>query len=251
MRHRYWIGLAFAVTALIATATPASATPTDPAPHGPQRPDESYVDGPANLDTIDVTVRRDGGSRHGITVAFDRRSRTETGEKPAAARRFVFLFDSSIRFNARDFPVCTREVIERQGVVGCPDGSQVGSGRVDIFGLGTTDVAVFNTRYASGMRGMLITVPVAGVILENTFERVSWPYRTEFAWASDEILPPDATPPQDRNASTRFEVTFGATWQGRSFVESVAPAGRTLAFGEWSEFVTGQVVLPRDTAIRP
>ncbi|MFB6718925.1 hypothetical protein ACFCV3_02150 [Kribbella sp. NPDC056345] len=223
----------------------------DPTPFGPQRTHEPDVAGPANIDSVVATVRKDGGSARGIEVTLDRHSRTATGEKPAAARRFVFLFDRSIRFNSEAFPICTRQVIETRGVAGCPAGSQVGSGRAEFYPQGAADVAVFNTRYANGRRGVLITIPAIGAILENTFEPVVWPYTKNFRWGSDEIIPPDATAPQNRGASTRFLVSFGAARNGRSFVESSAPAGTPLVLGGRSEFVTGQVLTDRGTAIRP
>lgn len=245
--------LVAALFLLPAGATPASATvySTDPTPFGPQRPYEPAVAGPVNIDSVVATVRKDGGSAQGIEVSIDRYSRTATGEKPAAARRFVFLFDKSIRFNSEAFPVCTRRVIETRGLAGCPAGSKVGSGRAEFYPRGEAEVAVYNTRYTNGLRGVLITIPAIGAILENTFEPVIPPYTKDFRWGSDEIIPPDATAPQDRGASTRFLVSFGAARNGRSFVESSAPAGTPLALGGRSEFVTGQVLTDRGTAVRP
>lgn len=258
MRHRYWFGLAATIFAVVLTGAPASAAgstgsgpPPDPAPHGPQRPFEPDAPGPVNLITVDAAVRPDGGTRRGIEVSIDSRTRTATGEKPAAPRRHVFLFDSSIRFNPDRFPTCARAVIERSGIAACPTGSRVGSGQVGLYPAGSAAIAVFNTRYPNGTRGMLITIPAVGGIFENTFERASAPYRSDFRWASDELIPPDATPPQDRGANTRFQISFGATYRGQSFMESLAPAGRPLNFGRYSEFVTGQVILLTGQVIRP
>lgn len=252
MRTRFVLGLAAMIIALLATAAPASATDIpDPAPRGPQRPYEPDVAGPTNINTVELTARRDGGSPRGIEVSLDSHSRTATGEKPAAPRRHVFLFDSSIRFNSGAFPTCARAVIEQQGIAHCPEGSRIGSGRVEFYPSGAAELAVFNTRYLNGMRGMLITIPAHGAIFENTFEPVSRPYRRDFRWASDEIIPVDSTPPQNRGASTRFQITFGATYRGHSYLESFAPTGRSLMFGGWSEYVTGQVVLLTGQVSRP
>ncbi|MBA2805967.1 hypothetical protein E0500_000385 [Streptomyces sp. KM273126] len=54
----------------------------------------------------------------------------------------------------------------------------------------------------------------------------------------------------------RFELTWGATRRtgdGRSvsFAETAARPGAELGIGLWSEFVTGQTVLPETTAVRP
>ncbi|MEU6642122.1 hypothetical protein ABZ863_06185 [Saccharomonospora sp. NPDC046836] len=246
-----------AVTLLITlAATPASAASWPlPTPGGPAAPDEPPADGPANIDQLAVTVHQDGGTRNGIEVAFDRTSRTATGEKPAAASQFVFLFDESIRFNPERFPTCEREQFEAGGPDACPAGSRVGSGTARVYPDTTAEVAVFNTRYASGMRGVLITIPATGGVLENTFEPVTGLYRKDYRWASDELLP-SALPPGERTATTRFQVSFGATFtdaRGRthSFVESVARPGKQLDFGLWSRFVTGQVLLPTTEATRP
>jgi hypothetical protein len=253
MRHR--LTLAAAICALPAILTPvaAAADPPvpDPAPHGPQRPYEPDVAGPVNISTVEAVARRDGAGHQGIVVSIDARTHTATGEKPAAPRRHVFLFDTSIRFNPLAFPTCSRAVIERLGISGCPAGSQVGSGRVELFPAGAADIAVFNTRYPNSTRGMLITIPAVGGIFENTFERASRPYRHDFRWASDEIIPPDPTPPQYRGANSRFQISFGATYRGHSFLESTAPTGSPLRFGGHSEFVTGQVTLLTGQVSRP
>jgi hypothetical protein len=252
MRSRYPLVLAAMFTMLLAPALPASATGfPDPAPLGPQRPYEPDVAGPTTIASATVSVRRDGGSRWGIEASVDSHTRTASGEKPAAGRRNVFLFDRSVRFNPDAFPTCARIEVERHGAQGCPQGSQVGSGRVEFYPAGAADIAVFNTRYPNGMRGMLITIPALGTVLENTFEPVSRPYRPEFAWASDEIVPPDAVAPQDRSASTRFQLTIGATYRGHSYMESFAPTGHPLSFGGWSETVTGQVIMLTIQAPRP
>ncbi|WP_207943360.1 hypothetical protein [Actinomadura sp. KC345] len=60
-------------------------------------------------------------------------------------------------------------------------------------------------------------------------------------------------PPEQRAGTARFELSFGATRvaDGRAvgFAETTAPAGAELRFGLWSEFVTGQIALPTDTAL--
>lgn len=254
MRSRHWLGIAATVlsaAALLPAPAVASDEFPDPAPLGPQRPFEPDVAGPTNISTIELTARPDGAGPRGIEVSLDSHSHTATGEKPASARRHVFLFDRSIRFNAWTFPTCERAVIEQRGVGACPEGSRVGSGRVEPYPTGAADIAVFNTRYPNGMRGMLITIPANGAILENTFEPVSRPYRRDFQWASDEIVPIEPTPPQDRGASTRFQLTLGATYRGHSYMESFAPPGRLLTFGGWSEFVTGEVSLLTGQVPRP
>jgi hypothetical protein len=236
-----------------AAAVPA--TFPDPAPAGPVRPNEAFVQGPDNIDTIDVSVEADGGTPDGIRITFDKVSRTATGEKPSAAHRYVFLFDRTVEFTPEAFPTCERAVLESQGVGGCPEGSQVGSGRLDNYPSGSVDVAVFNTRYANGLRGVLITVPTAGIVLENTFEPVTEAYLGKFAYSSDEILPPNTTPPAERSGAIRFQVTFGATRRDGdrvySFARSTAAPGTPLQFAQWSQFVTGQVIQPEDAAPRP
>ncbi|WP_202996821.1 hypothetical protein [Paractinoplanes lichenicola] len=205
------------------------------------------VPGPQNLDTLTVATRPDGGTRRGVVISFDRTSRTATGAKPAAATQFVFLFDRSVSFDPAKFPTCARAVLEADGPDGCPPGSQVGRGAATSYPSGTADVLVFSTRYANGLRGVLITVPANGVILENTFERVTGPYGKDFRWASDELLP-SALPPAERGATTRFQVSFGAAstdpyGRTHSFAERRGPAG---TFGLWSRFTTGQVLLLTD-----
>lgn len=240
-----------AVTVLTSTVTSAAAATTypPPTPGGPVPPSEPPVAGPVNLDQLEVSVRPDG-TRDGVEVLFDRTSRTASGEKPAAAAQFVFLFDKSIRFHPERFPTCGRATFETGGPAACPPGSRVGSGIADFHPSGSTEVAVFNTRYPNGLRGVLITLPATGQLLENTFEPVSGPYRGDYRWGSDEILPPSPVPPGERGATTRFRVSFGAviTSDGRthSFLESDARPGRPLTFGLWSRFVTGQVILPTD-----
>jgi hypothetical protein len=239
--------MGFLLSTLLA-ATIATTAP-HPAPYGPQRPYEPDVAGPVNIETGDITVTK--GSGRGVTVSFDTARRTESGEKPAAPRQFVFLFDNSIRFNTELFPVCQRNTIEQHGVGGCPAGSKVGSGRAEFYPAGAAEVAVFNTRFGNGMRGVLITIPATGTILDNTFEPVVYPYQKDYTWGSHEIIPPDSTPPQYRGVTSAFQVSFGAEYRGRSFVESSAPAGRTLRFGVWGEYVTGQVLLGEQTVSRP
>ena len=228
--------------------------PPPPTPGGPAAPREPLVPGPSNVDDLTVTTRPDGGTPAGIEVAFDRTSRTATGEKPAAASQFVFLFDKSLQFHPDRFPTCDRATLDAGGPTACPPDSQVGSGRAEFHPSGSAEVAVFNTHYEHGLRGVLITIPANGVVLENTFEPVSDPYRTNYRWASDELLP-SALPPSERPGTTRFAVTFGASRTdhlGRhSFVESTAPPMHDLEFGLWSRFVTGQVALPTAHADRP
>lgn len=250
--------LAAAVLAGTAALTPlaraaAPAPPPDPSPGGPQRPYEPDVEGTDNVDTLDVTATR--GPGRSVTVAFDRRSRAAEGTTPAGARRFVFLFDRSVGFRPESFPTCARAVVEAAGVAACPSGSRVGEG------LGTWpdgsehEVAVVNTRVDGGP-GVLVVIPGVDTILEQTFERVRDPYRGDYRWAADEILPPSAVPPGERAGTTRFQLSFGATRADRGrtvgFVETTARPGDELRFGLWSEFVTGQVVLPTATArLRP
>ncbi|MBB5784476.1 hypothetical protein [Nonomuraea jabiensis] len=230
---------------MLAPAATASAAPPDPAPGGPQRPYEPDVEGTENLDSLTVTATR--GAGRSVTIAFDRRSRAATGEVPAGARRFVFLFDRSVRFNPEAFPTCARTVIEKQGTKACPAGSRIGGGRGESANGQSQEVLAFNTRVGR-LPGVLVVLPASGVILEQTFERVSDPYRADYRWALDEILPPTSVPPQDRAGTTRFQLSFGATrhHQGRTvgFAETDAEPGDRLTFGLWSEFVTGQVVLP-------
>ncbi|MEJ2854294.1 MULTISPECIES: hypothetical protein [unclassified Saccharothrix] len=229
------------VTSLLVTAL----TCADPAPTGPQAPHEPNVPGPVNLEEGTASVTPDGG--HGVLLGLDARRWTESGEKPAAPRRFVFLFDDSVRFDAAGFPTCDRAQLDRNA---CPEGSRVGSGRAEFYPAGTAEVVVYNTRYADGTRGMLITIPAVGTVLENTFEKVSRPYRDRYTWASDEIFPPSTVPPQDRPVTQRFAITFGATHQGRSYVRTTTPVGAPMTFGVHSEYVTGQRTLTETTATR-
>jgi hypothetical protein len=253
VRTRHAIGAGLAAATLVLTAAPATASPPPPhpAPHGPQRPHEPDVPGPVNIEGGEVTVTRDGGTRHGVEIDFDTYRYTETGEKPAAPREFVFLFDDSVRFNPTAFPACARSAIEASGIGACPAGSRVGGGRVELYGGGEAEVAVFNTRFANGMRGVLITIPATGTILDNTLERVVGDYRRDYRWGLHEIVPPDGLPPQDRASTSEFAVSFGATWKGRSFVESTERLGRPLDIGVWSHYVTGQVVLTEGRTPRP
>jgi hypothetical protein len=260
MRMRTRLGsMTAAAAALLMTAAPADASltpPSDPAPGGPQRPYEPDVQGPRNIDALSVSVTSDGGTRDGLRVRFDRTSRADPDGPPAAARRFVFLFDDSLAFRPDAFPVCARKVIEKRGVAGCPKNSQVGKGTAHTYPSGTAEVLAFNTRHPNGLRGALVVIPSTGTILELTWEKVT-PYyqRLGFRWALDEILPPTSVPPEQRVGTARFELVWGAARRsgGRavSFAEGTARPGAKLRFGLWSEFVTGQVVLPRATAVRP
>ncbi|MFW6719406.1 hypothetical protein ACHZ98_04380 [Streptomyces sp. MAR4 CNY-716] len=242
-----------AVLAGVAALTPPAqaaspAAPPDPAPGGPQRPYEPDVEGTDNVDTLDVTATR--GPGRSVTVAFDRRSRAADGEVPAGARRFVFLFDRSVSFRPESFPTCARAVVEADGVAACPPGSLVGEGLGNWPDGSEHDVAVVNTR-VDGTPGVLVVIPGTDSILEQTFERVRDPYRGDYRWAADEIVPPGPVPPGERAGTTRFQLSFGATREHRGrtvgFVETTARPGDRLEFGLWSEFVTGQVVLPTAT----
>jgi hypothetical protein len=246
--------LAAAALAGTAALTPlaqaaSAAPPPDPAPGGPQRPYEPDVEGTDNVDTLDVTAT--SGPGRSVTVDFDRRSRAAEGTAPAGARRFVFLFDSSVSFRPEAFPTCARSVVEADGVAACPPGSRVGEGLGNWPDGSEHEVAVVNTR-VDGEPGVLVVIPGLGSILEQTFERVVDPYRGDYRWAADEIVPPSPVPPGERAGTTRFQLSFGATREVRGstvgFVETSAQPGDELRFGLWSEFVTGQVVLPTDTA---
>jgi hypothetical protein len=254
------LALTTALTAALLAAGPAGAAnprhtpPPPPTPGGPTPPQEPDVAGPFNIDGLKTTVRPDGGTHDGVEVTFDRTSRAADGGKPAPARQFVFLFDRSLRFAPEKFPACDRATFEAGGPDACPAGSRVGEGRAVLHPDRSAEVTVFNTRYADGSRGMLITLPGEGAVLENTFERVASPYREKYRWASDEVLP-SSLPPLDRASTTRFTVTFGAVArrEGRthSFVTTSAPEGTPLRFGLWSHFVTGQVALPTARGERP
>ncbi|TDE51249.1 hypothetical protein E1295_18565 [Nonomuraea mesophila] len=245
MKAKVVLAALTALVALPALATPASARPADPAPGGPQRPHEADVEGTRNLDSLAVTAT--AGPGRSVTLAWDRSSRAETGQVPAGARRFVFLFDRSVRFNPDAFPTCARALIEEKGAAACPDGSQVGSGLAEYATGEPREVLAFNSRIG-GSPGVLVVLPSNGVVLEQTLEHVSHQYREHYRWALDEILPPNDTPPQERAGTTRFRLSFGATREHRGrtvgFVESTARPGAALRFGLWSEFVTGQVLVP-------
>ncbi|RSN71954.1 hypothetical protein [Actinomadura sp. WAC 06369] len=156
------------------------------------RPHEPDVTGPRNLDGITARATRNAG--RSVTVAFDRRSRTAQDTVPAAARRFVFLFDRSITFTPEAFPTCARTTIDAEGVQACPPGSRVGSGRSTAFDGSGQDVLLFNSR-VDGVPGALVVIPEAGMILEQTFARASAPYRRTHRWTLDEIVPPTPVPP--------------------------------------------------------
>lgn len=253
--------VAAAAAALLLTALPSGAAqghdgPPDPTPGGPQRPYEPDVPGPRNIDGLTAEVRPDGGTARGVRVAFDRTSRAEPAGPPAGARRFVFLFDGSLSFRPDAFPVCARSTVEQRGVSACPADSVVGRGTSHLYPTGTAEVIAVNTRLAGGRRGALVVIPSSATILELTWERVTRPYGARgYGWALDEILPPSATPPQERVGTRRFELEWGATRRtgGRtvSFAASAAPPGAKLRIGLWSAFVTGQTALPEATAVRP
>ncbi len=239
-------GLAGAALALT-MATPATAAnnPPHPAPLGPQRPYEARVDGPVNIEGGYIEVARLGT---GLSVTFDGTRHTASGEKPAAPREFVFLFDRTIRFNPLAFPTCSRTQLT---AAACPTGSKVGTGLAEFYPAGTAEVAVYNTKFPNGLRGVLITIPATGTVLDNTLEPVVGTYQRDYTWGLHEIVPPDATPPELRGSTTRFLVTFGASWQGRDFVESHAPTGGQLNLGIWSHYVTGQKTLTEGSTSQP
>lgn len=160
----------------------------------------------------------------------------------------MFLFDRSIRFNPLAFPTCSRAQL---AAAACPTGSKVGAGRAEFYPTGAAEVAVYNTRFPNGMRGVLITIPATGTVLDNTLEPVVGTYQRNYTWGLHEIVPPDATPPELRGSTTRFLVTFGASWRGRDFVESHAPVATQLNLGIWSHYVTGQVTLTEGRTPRP
>lgn len=247
MKVRILTVTALVTTALALAVSPASATPAHPAPLGPQRPYEPAVTGPVNIEGGTASVERSGTGR-GVTVTFDGLRSTATGEKPAAPREFVFLFGNGIRFNPLAFPTCSRATIATHGVAACPPGSKVGGGRAEFYPAGAAEVTVHNTRFPNGMRGVLISIPATGTILDNTLEPVVGGYQRDYTWGLHEIVPPDATPPQLRGSTTRFLVTFGATWHGRNFVEAGVRADRPVRLGIWSHYVTGQVTLTEGSA---
>lgn len=255
-------GLVIALAMILAACTggpvpnPPSTDFPDPTPNGPTRPAAPNAAGPENLDSIDIAVQRDDGGADGVVVTFNKTSRTAADEKPAAPRRFVTLFDRTIQFNSEVFPTCERTVLEVQGTEGCPQGSQVGRGRVDIYPQGSAEIAVFNApRNPDGTPGILITVPATRSVNANTLERVVAPYDADFGYALDEITPPSTVPPGERTGIAAFHMVLGATLrigdQVHSFVRSSAPPNTSLRFGQWSEFVTGQVARPTNQAPRP
>ncbi len=254
MRVRRLIGLTavvIAFTAVPATAATGGTSYPHPTPFGPQRPHEPDVAGPVTIDTGSATYTEDGGSRFGVNVFFTSARTTATGVEPAAAREFVFLFDRSVHFSPHLFPTCDRSVIETRGAAACPEGSRVGSGRAVFHRGGEGEVLVFNTVLAQGRRGVLIHIPAAGAVLENTLERVVGDYRRDYGWGLNEILPVTDTPPQDRPSTKEFSVSFGGVHEGHSFVRSFARPGAELPVGVWSEYVTGQTTLVEGTATRP
>lgn len=64
------------------------------------------------------------------------------------------------------------------------------------------------------------------------------------------MFPPSPVPLQERGSTSAFAVSFGASHEGRSFVETTTPVGRPMHFGVYSHYVTGQVVLTEGTARR-
>jgi hypothetical protein len=143
-------------TAPISPSSSGAAPPTPgrlafpgAAPQGAVRAAEPDASGPENLDLVESSVRPDGGGADGIEVVFDRTSRTATGEKPAAPRRFVFLFDQSVSFHPEVFPVCEQAVIASRGFAGCPEGSRIGGGHVDTFPGRTAELAWFRVTFGA------------------------------------------------------------------------------------------------------
>ncbi|MFG1705267.1 hypothetical protein ACFLIM_18935 [Nonomuraea sp. M3C6] len=242
------------VAVLVAGPAVAAAAPPDPAPGGPQRPYEPDVNGPENIDSLTVSVTREKGTRKGVTVTFDRKSVSASGGVPAGARRFVLLYDPSIRFNPEAFPTCSRDVLVDEGPQACPAASRVGRAAGTQLDGTRLQAIGYNARIA-GRPGILLHFPDTGVLLEQTIEQVTAPYRADYRWAIDELIMPNDQPPEERAGTSRFELTFGATRStaGRtvSFVETTAKPGARLKFGLWSEFVTGQVVLPTAHAVLP
>lgn len=242
------------VTTAVVQGTASANDIVVPTPGGPPPVSEQIVDGPINLDELAVAVRPDGGTREGVTIDFDRRSRTESGAKPAPASQFVFLFDKSVRFSPELFPTCAKADFVAHGPEGCPDGSRVGTGTSNPYPEGSAEVAVYNTVYADGQRGVLITIPATRAVFENTFERVVEPYGADYYWGSDELLP-SPLPALERGSAVRFRVSFGASRTDatgtHSFVESGAAPGEPMKFGLWSRFVTDQVAIPTAIAQRP
>jgi hypothetical protein len=245
------VAVALTVAPAVASAAPRGESYAHPTPFGPQRPYEPDVAGPENIDLGSVTYAEDGGSRFGVNISFNGLRSTTTGVEPAAAREFVFLFDRSVHFNPYLFPTCDRSVIEERGAAACPDGSRVGSGLAVFYRGGEGEVLVFNTVFDHGRRGVLIHIPAAGAILENTLERVVGEYRDAYGWGLNEILPVNDTPPQDRPSTKEFFVTFGAVHKGHSFVQSFARPGVELSAGVWSEYATGQTTLVDGVVTRP
>jgi hypothetical protein len=253
LRHlkmlRYGL-VAAALAGIAATPAPAGeGTPPDPTPGGPQRPYEPDVTGPRNIDSLAAEVAGDGGA--GVRVKFDRTSRADPPGPPAAPRRFVFLFDEALRFHPADFPVCARAAIEQGGTAACPEGSLVGKGTSHLYPEGTAEVYAFNTRHTNGLRGALVVIPANNTVLELTWEKVTKPYRERgYHWALDEIVPPTPTPPEQRVGTRRFELAWGAAHQGSSYATLTDRTSDVLRVGLWSEFVTGQTVLP-ETKTQP
>jgi hypothetical protein len=233
--------------AMVLSSVPASAASgyPHPAPLGPQRPYEPDVPGPDNIESGTSHVTRLG---NGIAITVDGHRATATGEKPAAPREFVFLFDNSIRFNPFAFPTCTRAQL---AAAACPPGSVVGGGKAEFYPSGEADVVVYNTKFPNGMRGVLITIPANGTVLDNYLEPVVGSYQRKYTWALHEHIPVSDIPPAERGSTTSFLVTFGATWRGHDFVTSTARPGSQLNLGVWSHYVTGQTTLKEERTLRP
>ncbi|MCK9923034.1 hypothetical protein MXD61_14335 [Frankia sp. AgPm24] len=243
--------LSASTVAVVAITTPAVAVAAaDPTPLGPQRPVEPDVEGPENLDTLTSSATRNG-VRGGLNVTFDRTSRTADGGVPAGARRFVFLLDKSLTVNPSAFPVCTRQTVDTAGVSACPPASVVGSAVGTYLNGNRVQATAVNSRVAD-RPGILLVFPATGQVLEQTLEPVTGAYRQNYRWAIDELLMPNATPPQDRPGTVRFTATFGATTTvaGRpvSYLQTSDPDG-PYRFALWSEFVTGQVAVPTDCTV--
>jgi hypothetical protein len=55
----------------------------------------------------------------------------DDGTQPPPVRTTVLTYGKEIDFNGRDFPICSKAVLDAQGPTACPKGSQVGAGSSD------------------------------------------------------------------------------------------------------------------------
>ncbi|WP_419998918.1 hypothetical protein [Streptomyces boninensis] len=242
---------ALALGALLAGGLPASAHDDipDPAPHGPQRPYEDQVDGPRNADGLSAAISAVPEVRGGVRVRFERTSAAASGpeERPAPVRRFVIMFDKSVRLNTWAFPACDLEALRADGPSACPEASRIGGGEYVPWTppsrppSDSAEVFVFNGRSAGRPA---LYVWTAGTTLVQTVENVVGGYRKHLGTGLDEILPVSATPPLERAVSAKFVLDFGATTtvHGRpvSFLSTTPRPQKPYRFGYWTEFVTGQ-----------